>query len=101
MFRNKLFIALVAVFACAGVLYAATHTYNVTVDTKGHKRLTKMLEIENTRRAALKPPLAALTEQEFVQMIWDTNFKRSWRRTRRRLRRKMTEADLDASVGVN
>jgi len=99
--KKRLFAALLALALFAGIVYAATYDYTVTLDEKGHKRLVKMRSIENARRAALTPPQAALTEAEYVQQLFTNLFKRRWRRTRRRLMRKKSAADLDAAVGVN
>lgn len=98
--KKRLILALVAMAVFAGVLYAATYQYTVTLSDRGHKRLVKMLELENARRAAATPPQAALSEAEFVQKTFVDLFSRQWRRKRRQLLRRKNDAQLDADVGV-
>lgn len=99
--KRRLILALTALALFSGILYAATYDYTVTLDQKGKKRLVKMLEVENARRAALSPALPALSEAEYVQELFDNLFARKWRRTRRRLLRKKSQTDLDKAVGIN
>lgn len=99
--KKRLILALVAMAVFAGVLYAATYQYTVTIGEQAHKRLVKMLELENAKRAAATPPQAALSEAEFVQETFVDLFSRQWRRQRRALLRKKSETQLDADAGVN
>ena len=98
---KRMILVLVAMAVFAGVLYAATYDYTVQLDEKGHKRLVKMLQVENARRAAKAPALPALSEAEYVQQLFSNLFMRQWRRQRRRLLRQKTEDQLDADAGVN
>jgi hypothetical protein len=78
---------------------AVAATYTLTLNAKQGKRVHKLLEIENARRAALSPPQSAITTETFINtVLFKRGLNRKWKRFRRAALRGKTETQLDNFV---